>query len=160
MKIDVDWDRGAFPYLVAAHWSAHGQPLITVQSRDQRTQLVLAVDPQNGRTTELHRDTDPHWLEIKTGWPAWTPNGELVRIATERGYRYLQVDASAMSAPILDQLGLRDEYRDTDSPHRPHIIGSLLGDLNEAPEDSSLAAAGAITYAAVILALADLLEAR
>lgn len=27
------------------------------------------------------------------------------RIATERGYRYLQVDASAMSAPILDRLG-------------------------------------------------------
>lgn len=82
-RIDVDWDRGAFPYLVAAHWSAHGQPLITVQSRDQRTQLVLAVDPQNGRTTELHRDTDPHWLEIKTGWPAWIPNGELVRIAAQ-----------------------------------------------------------------------------
>ncbi|MFE7037555.1 hypothetical protein ACFU9Y_45475, partial [Streptomyces sp. NPDC057621] len=43
---------------------------------------------------------------------------------------------------LTHQLGLRDEYRDADSPHRPHIAGSLLGDLNAAPEDSSLAAGG------------------
>ncbi|MGI3198910.1 hypothetical protein ACRJ4W_10415 [Streptomyces sp. GLT-R25] len=43
---------------------------------------------------------------------------------------------------LTHQLGLRDEYRDADSPHRPHILGSLLGDLNEAPEDPSLAPAG------------------
>ncbi|WP_190046441.1 hypothetical protein, partial [Streptomyces galbus] len=43
---------------------------------------------------------------------------------------------------LTHQLGLRDEYRDTDTPHRPHVLGSLLGDLNEAPEDSSLAPAG------------------
>ncbi|MGE6738631.1 hypothetical protein, partial [Streptomyces sp. NPDC059900] len=43
---------------------------------------------------------------------------------------------------LTHQLGLRDEYRDTDSPQRPHILGSLLGDLNEAPEDPSLAPSG------------------
>ncbi|MEU3852331.1 hypothetical protein, partial [Streptomyces sp. NPDC029554] len=43
---------------------------------------------------------------------------------------------------LTHQLGLRDEYRDADAPHRPHVLGSLLGDLNEAPEDSSLAPAG------------------
>ncbi|MGN9817761.1 hypothetical protein ACTMUQ_20765 [Streptomyces sp. SD11] len=43
---------------------------------------------------------------------------------------------------LTHQLGLRDEYRDADSPQRPHIPGSLLGDLNAAPEDSSLAAGG------------------
>ncbi|MEV5358725.1 hypothetical protein, partial [Streptomyces sp. NPDC052693] len=43
---------------------------------------------------------------------------------------------------LTHQLGLRDEYRDADSPHRPHVLGSLLGDLDEAPEDSSLAPAG------------------
>ncbi|MGW6026513.1 WXG100-like domain-containing protein [Streptomyces sp. NPDC055214] len=43
---------------------------------------------------------------------------------------------------LTHQLGLRDEYRDTDSPHRPHILGSLLGNLNEAPEDPSLAPSG------------------
>ncbi|MFZ3573432.1 hypothetical protein ACOKM5_41530 [Streptomyces sp. BH097] len=43
---------------------------------------------------------------------------------------------------LTHQLGLRDEYRDADSPHRPHVPGSLLGALHEDPEDSSLAAAG------------------
>ncbi|NWF31293.1 hypothetical protein HW130_34595, partial [Streptomyces sp. PKU-EA00015] len=43
---------------------------------------------------------------------------------------------------LTHQLGLRDEYRDADSLHRPHIPGSLLGDLNADPEDSSLAVAG------------------
>ncbi|MGV9944139.1 hypothetical protein [Streptomyces sp. NPDC003401] len=43
---------------------------------------------------------------------------------------------------LTHQLGLRDEYRDADSPHRPHILGSLLGDLDADPEDSSLVAAG------------------
>ncbi|MGW1545280.1 hypothetical protein ACWCPM_34685, partial [Streptomyces sp. NPDC002309] len=43
---------------------------------------------------------------------------------------------------LTHQLGLRDEYRDVGSPHRPHIPGSLLGDLNAGPEDSSLAVNG------------------
>jgi hypothetical protein len=43
---------------------------------------------------------------------------------------------------LTHQLGLRDEYRDTDTPHRPHVLGSLLGSLDEAPEDASLAPAG------------------
>ncbi|MFF3487945.1 hypothetical protein ACFYXC_32375, partial [Streptomyces sp. NPDC002701] len=43
---------------------------------------------------------------------------------------------------LTHQLGLRDEYRDADAPHRPHIPGSLLGDLNADPDDSSLAVAG------------------
>ncbi|MFF0023627.1 hypothetical protein ACFYQQ_24125 [Streptomyces sp. NPDC005496] len=43
---------------------------------------------------------------------------------------------------LTHQLGLRDEYRDADSPHRPHILGSLLGDLDATPEDASLAPAG------------------
>ncbi|WP_432120203.1 hypothetical protein, partial [Streptomyces sp. bgisy032] len=43
---------------------------------------------------------------------------------------------------LTHQLGLRDEYRDADSPHRPHVLGSLLGDLDADPEDSSLSRGG------------------
>ncbi|KAA5827161.1 S9 family peptidase [Saccharopolyspora hirsuta] len=100
-RVPVDWDRQAFPYLVTAHWSRHGRPLIAVQTRDQRTQLVLAVDPDTGRTTEVHRDTDPHWVEIKPGWPAWTPDGRLVRISAEDGaYRLVVGDRPWTSAPL------------------------------------------------------------
>ncbi|MHB9756191.1 WXG100-like domain-containing protein [Streptomyces sp. BYX5S] len=43
---------------------------------------------------------------------------------------------------LTHQLGLRDEYRDVDAPHRPHVPGSLLGAVDESPEDASLLAAG------------------
>jgi dipeptidyl-peptidase-4 len=100
-RVDVDWDRQAFPYLVTAHWSRHGRPLIAVESRDQRTQLVLTIDPATGRTDEVHRDTDPHWVEIKPGWPAWTPGGDLVRISADDGaYRLVVGDQPWTAAPL------------------------------------------------------------
>ena len=83
--VEVDWDRTRHPYLAAAHWTRHGPPIIAVQSRDQREHLVLAVDPSSGRTRELHRDTDQHWIDLKPGAPAWHPAGELVRISAHDG---------------------------------------------------------------------------
>ncbi|GAA3360627.1 S9 family peptidase [Saccharopolyspora gregorii] len=92
--VEVRWDRGSHPYLVTAHWTHHGPPLIAVQSRDQREQLVLAVDPATGGTREVHRDTDEHWIEIKPGWPAWHPGGDLVRIGVDGdSYRLFVGDA-------------------------------------------------------------------
>ncbi|MCI2422807.1 prolyl oligopeptidase family serine peptidase [Saccharopolyspora sp. K220] len=100
-RVDVDWDRQAQPYFVTAHWSEHGRPLIAVQTRDQHTQLVLDIDPTTGRTSEVHRDTDPHWVEIKPGWPAWTPDGSLVRIAASDGaYRLVVGDQPWTGAPL------------------------------------------------------------
>ncbi|MFS8202490.1 hypothetical protein ACLVWQ_27845, partial [Streptomyces sp. CWNU-52B] len=55
---------------------------------------------------------------------------------------WADADPVQMVHELTHQLGLRDEYRDADSPHRPHIAGSLLGALNESPEDFSLAVAG------------------
>ncbi|KGI81569.1 peptidase S9 [Actinopolyspora erythraea] len=107
-RLPVRWDRGSHPYLVEVHWSAHGRPLLAVQSRDQRSQLVLAVDPETGDTTELHRDTDPHWIEIKTGWPAWTPDGRLVRIAALDGAYRLLVDGTDWTGAELQVRAVLD----------------------------------------------------
>lgn len=97
----VDWNRTQLPYLVAVHWSAHGAPLIAVQSRDQRTQLVLTIDPDTGHTRELHRETNPHWVEIKPGWPSWTADGQLVRIGVDDdAYRLFVGDQPWTSAPL------------------------------------------------------------
>ncbi|MEV4258588.1 prolyl oligopeptidase family serine peptidase, partial [Spirillospora sp. NPDC049652] len=73
----VSWDRGQYPYLTTAGWDARG-PLIVVQTRDQRAQRVLAVDPLNGETTLLHTGHDPVWTEIVPGVPARTAAGDLV----------------------------------------------------------------------------------
>ncbi|WP_042412335.1 prolyl oligopeptidase family serine peptidase [Streptacidiphilus anmyonensis] len=83
-RVDVGWDRAAYPYLARVHWSAGGPPLLLVQSRDQRRQVVLTVDPDSGETVPLLEESDPDWLELCSGVPVWTPGGRLVRVADDR----------------------------------------------------------------------------
>jgi dipeptidyl-peptidase 4 len=80
----VAWDTAAFPYLTAVHWSARGPALLQVQSRDQRTMRILTVDG-HGTTQALVTDTDPSWVDIVAGTPAWTAAGELVRVVAMKG---------------------------------------------------------------------------
>ncbi|WP_434440586.1 prolyl oligopeptidase family serine peptidase [Lentzea sp. E54] len=72
-----------FDYLNDVHWSSGGAPLITTQTRDQRTRRIYALAPETGAVTELAVETDPTWLEVTDGAPAWTPDGRLVRIVGE-----------------------------------------------------------------------------
>ncbi|MFD5494192.1 prolyl oligopeptidase family serine peptidase [Streptomyces sp. NPDC127091] len=90
-RTEVSWDRARYPYLAHVHWSAAGAPLLLVQARDQRGQLVLAVDPDSGATRMVHADEDPDWLELFPGVPCWSPSGQLVRIVDEGGARRLAV---------------------------------------------------------------------
>ncbi|CRK55939.1 putative peptidase [Alloactinosynnema sp. L-07] len=98
-KVDVDWD-GALEYLVTAHWSAAGLPLIAVQSRDQKTVETRTVDPDTGATELVHTDTDDTWVEIVTGVPAWTPDGALVRVEAHDGANRLFVGAEVVSGDL------------------------------------------------------------
>ncbi|ADB34920.1 peptidase S9 prolyl oligopeptidase active site domain protein [Kribbella flavida DSM 17836] len=75
--IDIDWDRETFEYLVSAAWDRHG-PLISVQSRDQRTLHVLSADPSTGLTEVLHEQRDTAWVQLLPGTPARTAFGKLV----------------------------------------------------------------------------------
>jgi dipeptidyl-peptidase 4 len=90
-SVAVEWDRDTYPYLASAHWSGAGEPLLLVQTRDQRTALVLAVDTATGATEVVHTDTDPRWVEVMPGVPVWTPDGRLVRIAVRDGANRLVV---------------------------------------------------------------------
>ncbi len=100
-RTEVEWDRARYPYLARVHWSAAGAPLILVQARDQCSQLYLAVDPDSGATRMVHADEDPHWLELFPGAPAWTPSGQLVRIADEGGARVLAVGERPLTGAAL-----------------------------------------------------------
>ena len=97
---DVDTGGGAFPYLVTASWEDGHDPLVVVQSRDQRTVRLLTVDPGTGRSEVLREDTDPVWLEIVPGVPAWTADGRLVWTADREDTRRLLAGSPGALEPV------------------------------------------------------------
>jgi dipeptidyl-peptidase 4 len=107
-RVDVDWHGGELPYLVTAHWSEGGPPLIALQSRDQKRLEIRSIDPDTGATEELTTDTDDTWVEIAPGVPAWTPDGRLVRIGVREGAYALVVDGRAVTPPDLQVRAVLD----------------------------------------------------
>ncbi|MBT2398135.1 prolyl oligopeptidase family serine peptidase [Streptomyces sp. ISL-100] len=107
-RTEVVWDRARHPYLARVHWSQGGAPLLLVQSRDQRSQLYLAVDPGTGATRTVHVDEDAVWLDLFDGVPVWAPDGRLVRIADEGGARVLTVGDRALTGPQLQVRAVLD----------------------------------------------------
>jgi dipeptidyl-peptidase-4 len=89
--VAVDIDHAAFPYVATASWQRGHDPLVVVQSRDQRTMRLLTVDPATGRCELVREDTGPHWLEIVTGVPAWTASGQIVWTGDSASTRRLLV---------------------------------------------------------------------
>jgi dipeptidyl-peptidase-4 len=99
-RVDVAWEAEAFPYLAAVHWSSDGPPLLHVQSRDQRGTRILCVDLATGATEVVAEDSDPVWVELVDGVPAWAPGGRLVRVADAEGARRLYVGARMASGDL------------------------------------------------------------
>ncbi|TDC67873.1 S9 family peptidase [Actinomadura sp. GC306] len=99
-RVDVDWDRGMFPYVVTAAWDRHGL-LIVVQPRDQRVTRVLRVDPSNGDTSLVHNEHDPVWTEIVPGLPVRTAGGDLVWVTEDHAAdtRRLTVAGTPVTPP-------------------------------------------------------------
>ncbi|SDO11368.1 dipeptidyl-peptidase-4 [Lentzea jiangxiensis] len=89
-----------FDYLNDVHWSSGGAPLITTQTRDQRTRRIHALVPDTGAVTELAVETDPVWLEVSDGAPAWTPDGRLVRIVGEGDEYALKVGDAVLTSGL------------------------------------------------------------
>jgi dipeptidyl-peptidase-4 len=81
---DVAWDHERFPYLVDVSWTEHGQPLLVVMTRDQKTQLVLAVDPATASTRELVTLTDDCWVDAAPRATRWSPDGRLLTLRVDR----------------------------------------------------------------------------
>lgn len=127
-RTEVMWDRARYPYLARVHWSSAGAPLLLVQSRDQLSQLYLAVDPDDGSTRMVHAEEDPQWLELFPGAPSWSPSGRLVRIVDEGGARVLAVGERPLTGPQLHVRAVLDVADDD------VLISASAGAAAAAPE--------------------------
>ncbi|MFF3765186.1 prolyl oligopeptidase family serine peptidase [Streptomyces sp. NPDC001922] len=122
----VDTDRERFEYVADAQWDRHG-PLITVQSRDQRTVRVLAADPGSGATQVLHEQRDPAWVQLVPGAPARTDAGALVRPCEADGTRGLRIGAEGRTPPglqvraVLAVTGERVLFLANEDPSEEHV---------------------------------------
>jgi dipeptidyl-peptidase 4 len=106
-SVPVGTDHAAFPYLAAATWEGGHDPLLVVQSRDQRTMRLLAVDPASGRTEVVREDTDPQWLEIVPGVPAWTADGRIVWTRDDGDTRRLVITGPGQEDVVVTPPGLQ-----------------------------------------------------
>ena len=95
-RTEVTWDHGGCEYLTAAEWDSRG-PLLSVQSRDQRTVMVLTADSVTGQTTRLHTEHDDAWVELAPGTPARTGAGDLVTVSDRDGSRRLVAGGTAVT---------------------------------------------------------------
>jgi dipeptidyl-peptidase-4 len=95
--VRLEWDRAAFPYLVTVNWDGT-DPLIVVQTRDQRRMRLLSADPRRDTVAVLREDTDEHWLDIVPGVPGWTGDGRIAWTADADGAKRLIVAAPGQLA--------------------------------------------------------------
>lgn len=112
--VEVAWDKGRYPYLVTASWPAHAPlagPLLTLMTRDQRDQVVAAVDGESGEITVVYEASDDGFLEWVDGLPTYASEGRLVVGVVDRGsdtYRLAVVDGSTATPFTPSGLQVRD----------------------------------------------------
>ncbi|MDO8389342.1 MAG: prolyl oligopeptidase family serine peptidase [Actinomycetota bacterium] len=94
---EVMWDRDGYPYLTDVRWNGPERLLLTVQSRDQRSLMVLEADSKSGDTSPVSADGDLAWVELVPGTPAVLADGQLVTAADRDGARRLLVDGEVVT---------------------------------------------------------------
>ncbi len=83
-RVEVRWDREAFPYLARVHWSEGAPLLLLVETRDQRTVWLLEADATTGDTTMVAERSDPQWVELPEDAPVRLSDGRVVDLVEDR----------------------------------------------------------------------------
>jgi dipeptidyl-peptidase 4 len=115
-RTEVVWDRAHHEYLAAVDWG-DGPLTLLLQPRHQRAASVLTVDTGTGRSDEVHRWSDPAWVELVPGTPCWA-GARLVTVEDryelgQDGTRALCLDGAPVTPPglqVREVLGLRPEH--------------------------------------------------
>ena len=95
-RVDIDWSQGEFEYLCDVSWPSHGEPVLVVQTRDQRTLAFLAVDAATGAAREVRRLHDPAWTDLVSGVPGWS-GSRLVTVEIDDDTYRLCVDGEPVT---------------------------------------------------------------
>lgn len=100
-----------FEYVAAVSWGSRG-PLLQVLSRDQRESVVYTL--AGTELVELTRWSDPHWVDVVPGSPAWNGQGELLTVRVDPAADRLRVFAdehpiSPADLQIRSLLGVVDD---------------------------------------------------
>jgi len=77
-RTEIEWDHDAYPYLTTVEPADGATAIVSVLSRDQTHQLILAVDGGVGRVLR-ERVCEP-WITMQGGVPCAGPNGTLLEI--------------------------------------------------------------------------------
>jgi dipeptidyl-peptidase-4 len=100
-RVDVMWDRAAFPYIARVDWS-DGAPLaLLLQSRDQRATAVVEADHRTGATALLRADTDPSWVDVPDDSFGRLDDGRLVQAVEADDTRRVLIGDRVVTPPGL-----------------------------------------------------------
>ncbi len=106
-RTEVVWDRDSYPYLVAVSWGEAGPALLHVYTRRQERAVVLSVDLDTGATTVLREQSDPCWVDVTPGTPAWTSGGALVTVEVVGDTFALCLDGTPVSPVDVQVRGVQ-----------------------------------------------------
>ncbi|MFV5997185.1 prolyl oligopeptidase family serine peptidase [Streptomyces sp. NPDC056231] len=132
------WTDPAFEYVATAAWDRHG-PLVSVQTRDQRSVYVLAVDPATGETRTLHRAHDPAWVALRPGTPLRLASGALV-VPAHPGGDTQGLDIDGRTTPpglevreVVGAVGDRVFFTASEEPTDIHVWSYAAGSTGDGP---------------------------
>jgi len=128
---EVRWDRDSYPYLADVRWPTADHLLLTVQSRDQKSLMVLKADPRTGATDPLFADGDTSWVELVPGTPEMLSDGQLVMCADRDGARRLLVDGQPVTPADLQVRAVLGTLADSKTGDAVHFLANWLGDATE-----------------------------
>ncbi|MEZ0311038.1 MAG: DPP IV N-terminal domain-containing protein [Myxococcota bacterium] len=124
----INWDSGAFPYLVSVTWTEDAPLLIAVQNRAQTDLKLYEVELTRGSARELLTEHDDAWVNIAQSVPRFYEKGrKLLWISEENGAPVLEVreTSGAMQKELTKaELGLHELVHIDEAAGHAYVLAS------------------------------------